>query len=139
MKPPIQPVGHWQPGEFFAAISFGIVEHNYGWLWGGVAIQKLWNGSPKGRRPPAWSLIHTGSGHRICVIEAPESDAFQIADQVVGIGDWSFEGIDGWRNTDHELMARMGALVGRLGKVIKVYSGSQNHDAARAIAYARAG
>lgn len=136
-QPVLQPIGNWFPGEFYSA-CFSTAELEYGWVSNGVAMQKLWNASPKGRRPPAWGMYHCGSGHRICIIEAHEAEAFKIGDQVVALTDWNFDGLEGWKNTDPDLMKRFSALIGRLGKAIRTGGGGSSHEGAQAVAYARA-
>lgn len=72
------------------------------------------------------------------MIEAHETEAFRIADQIVGLTDWTFDGLDGWKNTDPDLMQKLGALLELLGRKIRCGGGMQDSEGARAIAYAKA-
>ena len=135
-KPILHPTGRWKPGLFYS-VSWDSAETDYGLLWGGLAVTKISSGSPKGRRPPTWLIIHCGSGHAVCIVEAHKTEAFSIADQIADLTDWTFEGLDGWKNTDPDLMDRMRVLAARHGNQMRFSSGS-SHEAARAVAYARA-
>lgn len=133
----LMPVGHWVPSEFLSA-RFGYVDTEYGWVCGGLAITPLWKGSPKGRRPPAWTMTHCGSGHRVCIIEAHDGFAFKIADRVLALTDWTFDGLEGWKNTDPELMDKFATLAASLGKSVHCGGACGSHELACEIAIARA-
>jgi hypothetical protein len=126
------------PGDFLMATLIG-PKTQYGRVASGLAMTMLWEGSPKGKRPPAWSLTHLGTGHRVCVIEACEAEAFQIATEILVLTDWGFDGLLGWQNQDPKLIEKLDAMRGRYPKALHPRSGSVGcHEAAVAIAEARA-
>src|SRR5262249_9658336 len=95
-------------------------------------------GSPKGRRPPKWSLTHLGSGRAVCRVEGKVSVAFAIASEIADCGDWSFDGLNGYINIDRELPEKTKAIMEKYAKAISRGGGQSNETAARAIAIARA-
>jgi hypothetical protein len=81
---------------------------------GGLAVHFLWRGSPKGRQPPGWHLIHINTGHAVCVINAHQPEIWAIADRFVALTDWDFCGLDGWKNADPDLLEKVRALAALL-------------------------
>lgn len=135
---PLLPIGKWKPGYYLIAYGDFTTEI-YGRTNAGLGITMSVRPSPAGVRPAEWSLTHLGSGHRVCIIAAAEVEAFAIADDIAGAGDWSFDGLFGWQNRDPELMDRLGAILVRHGKCLsRAGSGQANENAARLIVEARA-
>jgi hypothetical protein len=130
--------GKWMPGTFLIAEFGGGVSKGRGLLYRGLAIRMSMKGSPKGRRPPTWTLYHVGSGHVVCNVEAPAETAMLIATEVAEVGDWSFEGLLGYVNVDPEIRERTLDVLSRYPKAIKRGGGCPNETAARAVAMARA-
>ena len=128
-------IGDWKPGAFLIAASHGVVTVP-GWHCGGLAMSCDYPASPKGRRPPRWSLTHIRTGHRVVYINAHGARAFDLATQIVQLGDWGFTSLDGWKNTDPELPNKMLALKAATGKALG-FEGSgedRNYETAREIA-----
>jgi hypothetical protein len=128
----------WRKGTFLAAQVGGATEQA-GFLYRGMAMWKLFNASPKGRRPPWWSLTHCGTGHRVCVIKAHMVEAFDIATEIAECGEWDFDSLNGWRDRDPELMDKVRAVLARHGDKCARGTGQEgNEDVAREVAMARA-
>ncbi len=99
---PAGAIGPWAPDYFMSAV-WGDVEQNPGRIHAGLAMSFSFAGSPKGLRPPMWTLTHLGSGHVVCNIEAHETEAFSIATEIAECGDWGFDGLKGYLNLDPDL------------------------------------
>jgi hypothetical protein len=94
--------------------------------------------SPKGRRPPTWRLTHLGSGHAIASIVGTTARTFPIASEIAECGDWSFEGLEGWKNVEPDLPQKLVDIAERHKKYCKVRAGGGgNAEIARSIAMAR--
>lgn len=129
----------WSPAEILIASAPGMVGSRQGYVWRGLGIHMVHGASPKGHRPPVWLLTHLGSGHAVCRITGHVAKAFPIASEIADLTDWSFDGVNGWRNTDPDLAAKFRNLIARYPKNVSVGSGLANdHDTARLIAMARA-
>jgi|SRR5580658_10612236 hypothetical protein len=114
-----------------------------GFTYRGLGLRQTFRGSPKGRRPPMWSLYHLGTGHGLCHFSLPEDRAFAFATRLAECGDWDFDGLDGWMNRDPELKDRFVSILdGFRTENPKVWlvrgGGCQSPEAAQAIAMARA-
>lgn len=135
---PIGAIGPWRPGYYMSA-CWGDVEQSPGRIHAGLAMSFTFAGSPKGRRPPVWTLTHLGSGHVVCNIEAHEAEAFAIATEIAECGDWDFDGLKGYLNRDPDLPEKFRALMQKHGKrVVRSGGGRQSEAAAMAISMARA-
>ena len=125
----------FEPGTILCAHQTMPIPHA-GYVYNGVGIYKTQEGSPKGRRPPKWALIHLGSGHRICIIAAHFLDACHIAYDIANLGDWSFDGIKGWKNVDPELPRKLEDYAAKDMR-IELTPGKGNENAARAVLMSR--
>ena len=56
--------------------------------------------------PGSWCLVHLASGHALCWLKGCELQVIALAARVAEVGDWTFVGLDGWRNCDPGLMDR---------------------------------
>lgn len=138
-KVQLNAIGNWRAGNYLIA-SWNAPQEQPGRTANGLGMAQLWRGSPKGRRAPGWCLTHLGSGLRVCIIEAHEPEAFVIADRVAELGDWGFDGPEGWRNIDAQLMERFSVLVAQTPKITVAGARSlEDRDrTAREVALARA-
>lgn len=128
----------WTYSQFLRAGADG-ARKVYGYAHKGLGMQFVWDGSPKGRRPPTWCLYHLNSGHRICLIHGKSETAFPIALEIAELTDWDFDGLDGWRNREPELPAKVAAVAQKYPKALEMaYGNGGNEDTARQIAMARA-
>lgn len=119
----------WKPGKFLTAQFYGVEEAS-GYLYKGLGMRKAISASPKGRRPPLWSLTHCGSGHRVMFIKAHDAEAFVIATEVADLGDWTFDGLEGWRNQFPDVQERIHQMRSKYGD--KVSNGHGQRQEARA-------
>jgi hypothetical protein len=131
----------WQPGRFLTAEH--IDRPVPGWIYRGLGLRMVFRASPKGRRPPFWSLVHLGTGHGLCHFNLHETPAIEFATTMAECGDWEFDGLEGWRNVDPHLrdkfLAIMDAYRDAYPKVrLSTGHGDPSPEAARAIAEARA-
>lgn len=109
-----------------------------GYVWRGLGIRKVSAPSPKGRRKAVWSLTHIGSGHRVGTLHGDAATAFPVATEIALAGDWTFDGLTGWKNQFPDVEERLGEIIARHSKVFThTGSGQGNEDVARAIAMAR--
>lgn len=97
----------WKPGSY--AIATLGVECVTGYTYKGLGMRMSMAGSPKGRRPPTWSLTHLNSGHKVVSLNLPTSRAFEVATQVADLGDWDFETLGGWKNRAPQLRDKVAA------------------------------
>lgn len=131
----------WEPAEFLIADLWSNPGFHKvaGYTYRGLGIHLTIKGSPKGRRPPTWSLSHLGSGHKVCLIDGKVATAFEIASEIADCGDWSFDGLKGYINIDPDIKEKFRALCEKHPKTIRRGpGGNASEDAARAIVMARA-
>lgn len=105
-----------------------------------LGLRMMFRQSPKGRRPPLWTLFHLGTGHAICGFSLHEEAAIGLATEIAECADWDFDGLQGWRNVEPDLPDKFRAVrdahpEAKFGNC----SGRQSEGAARFIAEARAG
>lgn len=106
-----------------------------GYAWRGLGLFQAIPGSPKGRRPATWSLTHIGSGHAIAFLKGDVRTVFPIASEIALAGDWTFEGLDGWRNQFPDASERVSEIIARYPKIVsRAAGGGRNEDIARAVA-----
>lgn len=131
----------WEPGDITLSnggLAFASLYTRAGYVFRGLGIYQMRRASPKGRRPPTYALIHLNTGHRICNITAPMRDAFEMAHDIAQLGDWTFDGLDGWKNMDPELPDKVHAYMAQHPKAMsRSGSGTSSKDAAMAILDAR--
>jgi hypothetical protein len=100
----------WQPATVLTAhIPEPVPQAGY--VYRSLGIWRSMRPSPKGRRPPTWCLTHLGSGHAVCNIKGKVAVAFAIAAEIADLGDWSFDGIDGWKNQFPDARTKMDEIV----------------------------
>ena len=130
----------WTPGKILVSAPWHPNGYRSvdGYVYRDLGLYMALNGSPKGRRPPRWILLHLGSGHSVCWIKGHVKDAFPIATEIAECGDWSFDGLEGWRNVDRELPEKFNAIQRKYPELVDRGAGNQSEESARAIAIARA-
>jgi hypothetical protein len=129
----------WKPENFLKAYFSG-PEPVAGYTYRGLGLHITIRESPKGRRPPTWSLTHLGTGLRIATIKGRVADAFPPAAAIAECGDWEFDGIDGWKNRDPDLPQKL-VDTGAQFKNVTITAGGRMdgvEDIARQVAQARA-
>lgn len=127
----------WQPATFLIA-DFDGPSSRAGYVYRGLALHIVVKGSPKGRRPPTWALTHLGSGHRIGLIDGRVGDAFPIATDIAECGDWTFDGLNGWKNLEPELPQKLVNIAEGHKKRCRLTAGAGGSaEIARSIAMSR--
>lgn len=99
----------WEP-EVYKIASFAGPHPVAGYVYRGLGLHIRVSASPKGRKPPTWTLTHLNTGHSICNLTGKVADVFPVAAEVAECGDWTFEGLHGWKNMDPELGFRTKAI-----------------------------
>lgn len=127
----------WAPSTFLIAHAAGPFDVT-GYVYRGLGLHMAVKASPKGRRPPKWALTHLGSGHRLVFITGAVADAFPVATEIAECGDWSFDGLYGWKNMDPELPAKFRAIVAKHPNATEREGArNANEEAARKVVEAR--
>ncbi len=122
----------WKPENFHIARFWG-PDATPGYVHKGLGLSMAIKGSPKGRRPPRWALIHLGSGHLVCFIEGTVAEAFLIATEIADCGDWDFDGLMGWKNRDPEVPTKVAEIFKVYPKrIIGMRGQSAGHEAVAA-------
>lgn len=126
----------WPAASFQVAMPQGPVKRD-GYAWRGLGLFLAVAGSPKGRRKPKWSLTHLGSGHAIAFIDGDVREVFPVATEIALAGDWTFDGLEGWRNQFPDAPAKMAEIAARHKHLTKSSGAHRNEDVARAVAASR--
>jgi hypothetical protein len=127
----------WVAGNIHCAAREGFFIKP-GYTYKGLGLRMIQAPSPKGRRPAEWLIIHLGSGHGIAVVAGTVSDVFPIVHELAEAGDWTFIGLDGWRNQFPEAKAATRAWLQRYSKFQRPFQAlGRIESAARAVAMAR--
>lgn len=127
----------WTPETFLIAMPGGPAKR-HGYVYRGLGLYLIMPASPKGRRPAQWSLTHLGSGHCLAMLKGDVSTAFPIATEIAEAGDWTFDGLKGWKNHFPDAAERVREILERAGSRGKMTGGgNSNEGVAREIAMAR--
>jgi hypothetical protein len=126
----------WEPANYLVAGHFGPYSVP-GYVYRGLGLHRSLEGSPKGRRPPTWTLTHLGSGHAVCRLKGTVAVVFPIGFQIAECSDWEFDGLDGWKNRDPQLPETVRKILSDHGIEWNPRGGS-DHDIAQQIVIARA-
>ena len=130
----------WKPGTFDIATSAGrITKSGYVWRDLGLHLESIIPPSSKGRRKgrKSWALIHLNSGHRVCSLIGDVKDVFPLASEIAELTDWSFTGLDGWKNIDPELKDKFSSIMEKNKAKITCERNQHNETIAREIALSR--
>jgi hypothetical protein len=116
----------WVSGQYMEAAPGG-PQAVRGLTYRGLGFRMLQPPSSRENRPmPRWGLTHIGTGHNVAYINAIAIHAFSIATAVALSGDWSFSGINGFENSDPELVDRLVALRDLYGPSVLDIGDDQN-------------
>lgn len=130
----------WKAGTFDIATSAGIITQS-GYILKdlGLHLESIIPPSSKGRRKgrKSWALTHLNSGHRVCSLIGDVKDVFPLASEIAELTDWSFTGLDGWKNIAPELKDKFYSLIKKNKAKIKREGGSSDKKLAREIAVSR--
>jgi hypothetical protein len=132
----------WVNEEFDVAMIDG-PRPTRGFVYRGLGLHLVSSGykSRKGRKriPPMWRLTHLGSGHGVSTLRGELVDVLPVATEIAEAGDWTFDGLDGWKNQFPDARERMAEITGRHGKLIRATTGMGHcPEVAQQIAIARA-
>lgn len=123
----------WQPAQYPIATVDG-VRTVTGYVYRGLGMHVAVAASPKGRRPPRWSLTHLGSGHKLCNIDGDRGVAFPLASEVAQCGNWQFAGLRGYMSRDAALRERVAEIIARHRECSPGVVCGPNEERAREIA-----
>lgn len=99
----------WMPTKFYRAIHGGSPVEESGYMWRGLGLCHSGWATP--RTKTRWSLIHIGSGGAIMRFTGNIATVFPVAGEIAECGDFTlFDLPDGWRQTDPDLPAKIGAI-----------------------------
>jgi hypothetical protein len=127
----------WPAATFQIATPWG-VQTKHGYAMQGLGLWLISAGSPKGRRKPKWSLTHLGTGHAVGFITGDVRTAFLIATEIATAGDWTFDGMTGFRNQFPDAAEKVASIMARHPKAFSRGAGENGDEAqAREIAMAR--
>jgi hypothetical protein len=129
----------WSPALFFQAVAGGKPIGRWGYVFRGLALHHSGWASPRSKTQ--WKLTHIGSGGSFLKFTGAVSDVFPVAREIAECSDWTlFDLPEGWRQTDPDLPAKVGAICEAHPEVMPdcTFSGSDISDAdARAVIAAR--
>ena len=99
----------WRPVQFHRAIPGKPPVECWGYAQDGLVLYH--SGWMTPRTKTQWSLIHIGSGGTILHLTGSVAIVMPVASEIAECGDWTlFDLPDGWKQTDPELPAKVGAI-----------------------------
>lgn len=126
----------WIHDTFMIATSSG-VQRIAGMTCRGIGMHIVRKMQIFGARPIT-AIVHLGSGHAICLVEASLEKTAEIATEIVRAGDWDFDGLKGWENMDPTLSLKVQAICNRYIAYIRSADPGADDFQARKIARERA-
>lgn len=125
----IHETGTWKAAKIWIAL-FGRPARKDGYEYRGLGLHLLMKGMPEYQVPPTWSIHHLGSGHLICTLRADDCGAFRIAAEIAELGDWTFDGLTGWKNMFPEAPQLLEQLRQRYLAILQSGNGLENEPLA---------
>ena len=107
----------WPAADFEIATPNG-PQWRTGYAMAGLGLYMMQGGSPKGRRKPLWSVTHIGTGHFICTLRGDVRTAFPVATEIAQAGDWTFDGLTGFKNQFPEAPERMREIAAKYPRIV---------------------
>lgn len=131
----------WQQATFAVATPKGVVKV-HGTVARGIGMhvvraERLMHLMDRGPRALT-AIVHLGSGHAICLVDASYAKTAEIATQIIDAGDWEFDGLKGWENMDPTLSLKVQAICNRHMAHIRSAIPESDDFQARKIALERA-
>lgn len=126
----------WIHDTFMIATSNG-VQRIAGMTCRGIGMQIVRKMQIFGNRPIT-AIVHLGSGHAICLVEANLEITAKIATEIVNATDWTFDGLKSWENMDPTLSLKVQAICNRYIAYIRSADPGADDFQARKIARERA-
>ena len=114
----------WQPASFLVAFRDG-PKRVAGYTYKGLGL------SPR-QRKRHWALTHLNSGHRIAIMEGKVYAVFPAAFELAEQCDWTFYGLEGWKNEQPDLKDKVVAWAAKDHRVAELTRGpsADNHSVA---------
>lgn len=135
----------WTPAAFDVAGGFGSIDRVRGWEYRGIGLYLLnqmraryvrKDGSRKLYQ--TWSAAHLNTGHAVRMFrDVPFATMLAAATDLAEMADWTFDGLEGWRNVDPELPGKMQEWHARHALGALAAGGGQNQDVAIKIGVSR--
>lgn len=129
----VERTGSWQP-EPFLALTAGKPETVVGWTHGGLGLLEC---GPDIPMPSMWALYHLGSGHLVTFLMARDEEALRLSSEVAALCDWSFDGLNGWKNFAPHILDDLEELRARNERAMPKIDSPSDEAGARAILEAR--
>lgn len=101
----------WKPGTILMGHTEGRIEEKQGLIFAGLGLFMVCEADDDD--PPCWSVTHLKTGSKVVILLAERDHAIELASEIAAITDWTFETIEGWRNTTPDLPARINAIADR--------------------------
>lgn len=127
----------WKPGVVRVATDRGVLDYQ-GMTKGGLGMIIAKKAGPFEMPPATIALMHLGSGHVLLWIKATFDRAARLIAEIERLGDWDFDGLNGWQNRDPTLSLKLQAVVERNLDVISFPEHGPDDVQARKIARERA-
>ena len=109
-EPRPQTAETWQPAMFVRAVPGGIPAVDCGYECRGLVLRHSGWATP--RSETRWGLYHAGSGAGIARFTGSVATVFPVALEIALCSDWTlFDLPEGWRQTDPDLPAKVGAIM----------------------------
>ena len=107
----------WQPAEFDVAGGLGTIDRVRGWEYRGLGLFLISQLKARYRRKDGtrklyqtWSATHLNTGHAVCTFrDLPFQTMLAAATDLAEMADWSFDGLEGWRNVEPEMGDKLAA------------------------------
>jgi hypothetical protein len=119
----------WQRERFKVACgvgSHGYAEEVAGYTYRGLGLHWAMD----------WAITHLNTGHVLCYCRGGIKRSFAAATELAERFDWSFDGLQGWRNLDPEMSGKV-LLWMRANPDCYRTTGQQHEAVARRIAVER--
>lgn len=126
----------WLPGKMLIAVAGKPLKRN-GLIYGGLGIWQLVPAAPPFFETATSALYHLGTGHTICSLLGEEEDILPPATDIADLLDWTFDGLEGWRNLLPDLPARLAEIERQFPKIVRRTNGASDENIARAVFMAR--
>ncbi len=126
----------WRPETFDVAYPNGPVP-KAGYTYRGLGLFVAIEASPKGRRPPEWSLTHLGSGHNVALLKGTVATVFPVATEIAESGDWEFISLFGYKDRFPEAATRLLEIIAGHPKIVRRMGTSGIKDKGRSQAIAQ--
>lgn len=94
----------WRAASFLIAFQDG-PERRAGYAQNGLGLWVQRQGTRHSK--PIWCLSHIGTGHLVARFSGYADYVFPIASDISALGDWTFLGLDGYKNRMPDLKERL--------------------------------